>query len=186
MLSLTYPLIKCYTFKVLADHIQLKGSGMNYLVNIYKMLIALITSLVFLLFTILFFSLRLYIPGAVCIAFFAVYICLAAMNATVIRIDEIGVRKVFPRSGNYLLWTNINEVGVVGTKVIGSSEKKHTGSKYIYFSENVHSEDELFDLCLRWPPVNVPYIRFTHKRIARIQSLWSREITMFNTGSLHI
>ena len=118
------------------------------------------------------------------LALMIVYIFAAFKNGQIVHIDSDRIYRLFPHDGAGLNWSSVREVGVVGLKVLGNPDKKHTGSKYIYFSDHAISEEELFQMCLKWPPEDILYIRFSYKRIAQIQRCWAEEISMFNTGNL--
>lgn len=157
---------------------------MNYVVNKYKLIIAALCCLFFAVVTalLLLWKARLLacIPLILCI----VYGVIAVQNGNVVRVDAGGVSRRFPGRGRSMSWENIGEVGVVGLRVLNSEGKRYTGTRYIYVSEKPMSEQERFDLCLKWPPKDILYFRFSYKRIAAVQALWGKEIVLFNTGNL--
>lgn len=157
---------------------------MNYPVYLLKTIVAGLTALIFAVLAVIFFLMRFWIVGGIFVALLAVYLVIAIKNCYVIHIGEDRVYRIFPGRGISLNWSDIQDVGVVGIKVLGRAGRKYTGGKYIYFSDRKLSEDELFNICLKWPPDNMLFLHFSHKRIAYIQTRWENEITMYNTGNL--
>ena len=133
---------------------------MNYIVDTFKFIISCICSAAFAGLTILFFILNIWIPGVISLALMIVYIFAAFKNGQIVHIDSDRIYRLFPHDGAGLNWSSVREVGVVGLKVLGNPDKKHTGSKYIYFSDHAISEEDLFQMCLKWPPEDILYIRF--------------------------
>lgn len=157
---------------------------MNFVVNIFKTIIAGVTAAVFAAFAVIFFLMRFWIVGGIFVALLAVYLVLAIRYSNVIHVDDERVYRVFPAGGPSLAWSEIRDVGVVGLTVLGKENRRYTGARFIYFSDRKLDDEELFDMCLKWPPEGIMYIRFSHKRIAYIQRFWADEVTMYNTGNL--
>lgn len=91
------------------------------------------------------------------------------------------VRRTLFRKRRYG-WTDIRQVGVIGTKVFPRSEMNRGGRKYIYFSTKTLNEDELFDAILRWPPRDMPFIPYKNRRFDTVSFLWGGDISRYNTG----
>ena len=53
---------------------------------------------------------------------------------------------------------------------------------YIYFSPVVLSEEDRFDLALKWPPRDQIYLLFTKERMDLIRPLWNNDVAVYNTG----
>jgi hypothetical protein len=113
------------------------------------------------------------------------YGIVALYHGRLIRLDSSGVALRAPLGSRHMDWGDIRQVGVVGLRVLNSRKKRYTGARYIYFSDQTLSEDELFQMCLKWPPKNVLFLRFNHKRIAAVQSLWAKDVELYNVGNLH-
>lgn len=157
---------------------------MNYCVNIYKLIAAALCCVIFAVLAVLLFLWKANWIAFIFLILCVVYGAVALQNGAVIQVNRKGVSRRFPRKGLSMDWEHIAEVGVAGLRVLHGEGKKYTGARYIYFSEKPLSEEERFDLCLKWPPKDILYFQFSYKRIAAVQKLWEKDITMFNTGDL--
>jgi hypothetical protein len=102
-----------------------------------------------------------------------------------IIINDKGVtKKLFGKVINFIPWSEIEEVGVIGTKVFNKNNKDSTGTLYIYISRKKMTEEEQFKMMLKWPPRGKIYLQHTKKRMDVIQLLWSSKIETYNTGKL--
>jgi len=158
---------------------------MNYIVDLYKLILASVCAFIFGVLSVLMFLFKYWIIAVIFVLLFIVYLYIAFKNGSLIHVDGNHVYRVFPGGGTSLGWSEIQETGIVGLKVFGREGRKYTGTKYIYFSDHRLTEKELFDMCLKWPPKDMLYMRFSHKRIAAVQRYWAEEVTLYNTGNLH-
>ncbi len=83
-----------------------------------------------------------------------------------------------------LQWSEIAEVCVMGTKVFRSNTAKRTGPMYICFLSSTRTEDEKFDMLLKWPPSKDLVLWFTPQRAAAVSMLWDGYVTTYNVGAL--
>lgn len=122
---------------------------------------------------------------------FFVFSCLfgneLVQNATSITVSETGItRSFFGMMTKAIGWSDIKEVGVIGTKVFNRRDSQKVGRMYIYFSDKVMTENERFAIALKWPPKKKAFIRFDYKRISQIQIYWTGKIVLYNVGSLSL
>lgn len=160
---------------------------MSFLVDTRRLVLVAVTSVFFLFLTVAFGSGSFWIPAAICFVLFIIYAILALRNGRIVHITPESVQLCFlgmPR--NSFDWTEIQEVGVAGTKVLNSVNSDRTGAKYIYFSSRAMTEDERFHMCLKWPPEDIIYVRYSADRIERIMKHWRKEIILYNTGKLQL
>lgn len=161
---------------------------MNCIVDIVKLIGAVFCVIVFAVFAIIFAILQVWIPFAIALILLIVYILAGIKNGCVIRIDDQGVRRIFPNRGLDTTWEAIKEVGIAGTKVLNgnknNSKKGNFGSVYIYFSKTVMNEDQLFNMCLEWPPKDTLYIRYSLRRAEAVQRYWMKNIKTYNVAGL--
>lgn len=116
-----------------------------------------------------------------------VFLYTVFLSASIIILDEDGVSCSFLGfSRRCLSWSDIAEVGVLGTKVFNRSNPNKTGEMYIYFSTKPLTDDECFRLGLKWPPHDMIYLLYTKERLQQVQLRWSSFIRTYNTGKLHI
>lgn len=161
---------------------------MNCIVDIVKLIGAIFCIIVFAVFAFLFAMLHLWTPFVIVLLLLIIYILAGLKNGCVIRVDEQGVRKIFPRKANINSWNTIKEVGIAGTKVLNgnkhNNKKKNFGSVYIYFSKKQMNEDQLFNMCLEWPPKDILYIRYSLHRAESVQRYWMKNIKTYNVDGL--
>ena len=95
--------------------------------------------------------------------------------------DERGVRCSFcGYTRLFLSWEDIAEVGVAGNRVFGS--KKKPGTLYLYLSPAVMTEDERFQMMLRFPPKGKIVLAFTDRNYAVLRQYWEGAVCSYNAG----
>ena len=159
---------------------------MNCIVNKYKFVIATVCCVAFAAIAALVFLWGFKLPALIFFALSILYFLVALHNGAIVRVDQNGVSRRFPKKGLSMSWESIREVGIVGLRILNSKGKRYTGTRYIYFSTKTLTEDDRFQLCLEWPPKDILFIRFSYKRIAAVQMIWEKEIVMYNTGNLQL
>lgn len=160
---------------------------MFFLVDTGRLVLAAVTSVFFLFLTIAFGSGSFWLPAAICLVLFAIYAVLAFRNGQIVRITPEFVQlRFFGKPRQSFSWTEVQEVGIAGTKVLNAANPDRTGAKYIYFSPRAMTEDERFHMCLKWPPRDIIYVRYSADRIDRIMKCWRKEIVLYNTGKLQL
>lgn len=114
-----------------------------------------------------------------------VFFIIAVQSGAVVRITGSGVRKsILGVKTAELAWTDVAEVGVIGTKVFNQHHPERTGGLYIYLSKAAMTEEERFAMALRWPPADKIYLTYDAKRLNAITLLWDHKIQSYNTGNL--
>ena len=109
--------------------------------------------------------------------------CIRDSYGSTLTVDETGVHLAFlgiPRRS--VPWSDVQEVGIVGVRVFNNNEPKLTGSRYIYFSPRSLDAAARFKLALEWPPKDMLYVSYTHRRVEEIQLLWTGPIETYNAG----
>ena len=161
---------------------------MNCIVDIVKLIGAIFCVIVFAVFAFLFAMLCLWVPFAIVLLLMFVYIIAGLKNGCVVRVDKEGIRRIFPNHTLYTKWEDIKEVGIAGTKVIkgnkNNGNRRNFGSVYIYFSKTAMNEDQLFNMCLEWPPKDTLYIRYSFRRAEAVQRYWMKNIKTYNVDGL--
>lgn len=160
---------------------------MTVFVDKIKFTIASITAIVFLLLSILFFLMRLWILAVIALAGMVLYVFITAKNGSRVHVtnESLEVRLLW-NTLQSVSWNEIREVGVCGTKVLKPAGSKWSGAKYIYFSKEKMDDDDRFDMCLKWPSKDMIYFRFNYKRIKKIVRIWGPDIVLYNTGPIDI
>lgn len=158
---------------------------MNCFVHIGKMIIALIACGILLLFGMIFAAGNFGVIAVCCFLLGLLYAVISICNGALVHIDETSIlRRTLGIRGKALMWDEVKEVGVVGTKVLRSGHGKYTGTKYIYFSRREMTDEERFNMCLEWPPRDAIFMQYSLKRIRFIQRIWTGKIELYNTGEL--
>lgn len=118
-----------------------------------------------------------------------VYLGLTLYYTIILEINDVGIRNRFLFwTYNIIPWSGIEEVGIANMKIIKNAERKKAGELYLYFSREAMTEKERFGMCLHWPPREKPYMRFSVKRLKKIQTYrevkpalaWLREETYYD------
>lgn len=111
----------------------------------------------------------------------------AIIYGSIITVDEKGARCTFLGIlRREISWSQVKETGVIGTKVFNKSNKDKTGDMYLYFSPKELTDNERFELGMKWPPRDMIFLLYTKERTTWVQSMWSNKIHTYNTGKLHI
>lgn len=114
-----------------------------------------------------------------------VFLAVALINGSKLTIDDKGVRRtLFGKTLYQYSWEEIAEVGVIGTKVFRNDDKKDVGSRHLYFSREVLTDEERFRMVLQWPPRNKLYMLYNTERLSAVQSYWSGKIETYKAGDV--
>lgn len=155
----------------------------RYLIDPLKFVIALLTAIALILLGAVAWMSNRYVSMAIYFLLGGVFLYVVFIYGSIVTVSERGVVCRFAGITRHsFLWTNISEVGVVGTKVFNRVNPKKTGSLYIYFSPTFMDDKERFDLVMKWPPSKLIFLKYNKKRMDSIQIIWSRKITEYNTG----
>ncbi|MCC8076763.1 MAG: hypothetical protein LIO60_00175 [Oscillospiraceae bacterium] len=158
---------------------------MNYVVDVIKLTVSIICTAVCFGLAYVVSFLNVWLISILFLALGVVYIGVAIHCGRIVHMDGEGVKCSILFKRRAMAWTDVSEVGVLGTKALHSGEARHTGARYIYFSPSKLDDDQRFQLCLHWPPKDLIYFRFSYKRIAGVQRFWAKDIAMYNVGELH-
>ena len=108
----------------------------------------------------------------------------ALYNGMCIAVGRDGIQlSAFGIKRRFLSWNNIKEIGVFGNRLFNAN-KNRVGTLYIYFSTQPLTDEDRFQMILRWPPKNEIVLQYSKERMDAIQLIWSSEIQTYNTGNL--
>lgn len=135
------------------------------------------------------FRMGLALLGIVFTGIAAVFVYIMVLYGSVLHLSAEGVRRkflMFPM--NAYSWSQIVEIGVVGTKVFnGTAKNKKTGRRYLYISPEEMDEESRFKMALEWPPQHgILYCVYSRKHVDAIQFFWSRPIARYNAGEIFV
>ena len=147
---------------------------------------ALIAAILAMLTLVMVYSQRI-VSAIVFLQLTLLFTGVAIYYSAVLTVDNNGVsRSVFGIRRKFLLWDEIEEVGIGGTKILHAPGAKHVGTLYIYFSASRLTDEERFNMFLRWPHWNQCYMRFSQNRLRAVQMQWNKEIATYNVGDLTV
>ena len=113
-------------------------------------------------------------------AFCLVYVWQTLENLRIFCIDE---KKASLRSlGRTLCEVPLDkpfEFAIANLKVTKNDDMTKVGAVYIYLSPKALREDERFRMCLRWPPKDVCYLRFSPARLQAIRKYVDQKPMLF-------
>lgn len=156
----------------------------RFYVDPYKFAVALATIVVCVLLC-LWNVLRGQIMGFLFLIPAAPFVYVALLYGTQLEVTPDSISAIrFGKTVRTVPWSNIAEMGVVGTKVFNRSNPDKTGNLYIYFSGQLLDEDARFQLALRWPPKEQLYMLYTKERMDSVRPLWFGKVQTYNTGKL--
>jgi len=129
--------------------------------------------------------------------FFLVFIlffgAIAVFYGSLVTLTKEGVtQRILFIPVRRLSWDEVQEFGVLGSrppfksKVSISRRFNKPGTLYFYVSPKKMTDDERFDLVLKWPPFHICFFRYSQKRFEQVQFMADREIRTYNTGALSL
>ena len=140
-----------------------------------------------LILGITFLTLKNWLGAAVMLIIGALFVWQGFVYGPWISITCEGVRKhIFGWTLKQVRWDEIQEVGVVGTKVFNRLAPDKTGPMYIYFSPKKLTEQERFQLALDFPPRDMLFLLHNQQREDLVQNLWDTKLIGYNTGKLNL
>lgn len=159
----------------------------RFLSDPFKFAVGLLCSIFLLVMGICMFLIQRWVSAVVFILLSLIYAAVAAFYGAVIHISSTGITKtMFGFKTKELIWSDVAEIGVAGTKIFNRRRPEKTGSLYIYISETVMTEQERFDMMLKWPPFNKIFFVYNNKRLNAVQLHWSSKIQTYNAGDLRL
>lgn len=155
------------------------------MISPFKFIVSILTSIAALLITATQVLMGEWIGVLLFAAIGIMFLAEAAVNGSQLILNETGIQKTFLFFNLWFIpWSDIAEVGVIGTRVFCPKPDK-TGMRYIYFSEEKLDEDSRFKLALEWPPRRMPYLSYTKERLSNVQFLWAGPIASYQAGDLY-
>ena len=92
-----------------------------------------------------------------------------------VTVDQDGIRLWrFFRKTEYVPWDHLKEVGFVYGDAFYMLRRFRR--KFIYFSTQELSEDELFEMMLHWPLSGVAYIPYSPSNYSAVAFFWNKDI----------
>lgn len=157
----------------------------HFLINPFKCIISTGTCLCFFLLSGCMVLIQRWGSTVIFLLFGLLFGLVAIINGSVIHLDSTGIFKtVLGIRTKILRWDDIGEVGVTGTKPFNKNHPEKTGGLYIYFSETPMTEQERFEMILKWPPTKKLYLTYNTRRAEAILLLYNRKLQTYNTGNL--
>lgn len=159
----------------------------HFYVNPFKCVIATIIFIILFLLAVIMFLIGRPISAIVFLTLGSVYVYVALMYGMKITIDETGIsRSVLGITILKFSWEEIEEIGVCGTRVFNKNHKEKSGTLYIYTSCNEMSDEERFDMILKWPPRNKIYLLYSQHHLQIMQMMSGKKTELYNSGDLKI
>lgn len=153
----------------------------RFVINASKCLIALATFLCLTVISICLLTIREYAAAAIFFAVGLLFLPAAWVYGGTVTVDDEGIRTSrFGHTGTALKWGEVAEVGVAGSLIFCRRNQK-TGTLYLYVSPVRMTEDERFDMMLRFPPKDKIYLIYSKKAFTAIQLRWDNTIQAWNT-----
>ena len=154
----------------------------KYMVNVTRFFVAAFTSLAGLLLGGTMIYLGQIIPGLVLLLIFVAFLIASTYSGAHVSADSEGVTRHGLFGGKTTMaWQDIKEVGVAGSRIFNKGEKHKPGTLYIYFSGKEMTDDERFEMMLKWPPKDKIYIEYTDEIGRQVLQLWEKPFVEYNT-----
>ncbi len=158
---------------------------MSFIVHPLKMAASIATAAVTLALSIFAFSAGRILAGVLNLAIALIFLGILPVFAARVTVDGKGVsRRFLGRASKAMTWDQVAEAGVAGTKVLKKQDSDRTGELYIYFSPVKMSDQERFEMMLKWPPRDKLFMYYTEKRIRAVETTCPVKLEYYNTGKL--
>ncbi len=155
----------------------------KYTVNTIQCLTGAATAIFFIAAAAYNTVLSRYLVSSIFLLFGIIFLIASVMNGMNLSITECEIQQsLLGRKIRVYKKSEIREIGVVGLKLFGKS--RNCGVKYIYISKEKMTENERFQMCLKWPPRDKMYMTWDATRLSDIQMFWNGKIETYNTGDL--
>lgn len=159
----------------------------DFCVNPNRLAACVFTVAASLVLGITFLTLRNWLGAAVMGVICALFVWQGFIYGPWLSITCEGLRKhIFGWTLREVRWDEIQEVGVIGTKVFNKLTPDKTGPMYIYFSPKKLTEQEQFQLALDFPPKDMLFLLHDQQREDLVQILWNTKLVGYNTGKLKL
>lgn len=135
------------------------------------------TALAFVLFAAALFYTASLFSAIVCLLFACVYGYGAAVNGIRLEFTADGIQRHFLcLPPNLIPWKEIREVGICGARLW-----RGPGTLYLYLSPSQMTEEERFQMVLRWSPKELR-LRYHPPCLDALSPFWEGKIELYNTG----
>lgn len=159
----------------------------HFIVNLFKSVAATVVFVVFFFFSIVMFLISRPVSAILFLVMGAVFGYVALINGMAVNVDENGISKsLFGFVTMKFNWEDVAEIGVCGTKVFNKNHKDRVGTLYVYISPSLLSEQDRFEMILKWPPKDKIYFVFKQKHLELIQMVSGLKTEVYNTGDLTV
>lgn len=113
---------------------------------------------------------------------------LALYYSRLMTIDEEGIKVTYFGlvKVKSVKWSELSEVGICGMRLFKPKTWKSTGALYIYFSEEVMSEDDRFNMVFKWPRPENPYLYYSEKKLREIRKFYPKKIEIYNADKMKL
>jgi hypothetical protein len=157
------------------------------IVNLKKAILSCILSIFFIGYGCYFIYISEFI-GAITFMLLGFIFCYQLIiNCMTVTISKEGVTRYFiKKPKDHLDWKNISEIGLIGEKVFTRNPKR-TGDKYIYFSTKPMTEDERFNMIVKWPPktADILYVEYSQTLLEKAQFYSKQNFKTYNVRDLY-
>lgn len=131
------------------------------------------------------FYLHYWIAAAIFMVVGIIFAYMAVTYGAIIHIDDKGfTHKIFGFTIRHLDWNEVREIGVLSTKLYGNKGRVDTLN--IYMSPVKMTEDDCFNMVVRWPPTKISYLAYSKVRLEKIQILSDKPVKNFNTDKMNL
>lgn len=159
----------------------------KYFVNPIEFTAAITTVIVTAVIAVCLLSIKRPVSALVFFFISLIFTKVSLTTGAKITINPEGVsRSVFGKVTKSFAWDQISEVGVAGSRIFAKGNKEKNGTLYIYFSQVPLTDQERFQMMLKWPPKDKIYLEHDKYRMDFIQTMYGKKVQKYNTGSLKI
>ncbi len=156
----------------------------RFIVHTAKCAIATIVFIFMIILSFCMLTIQEYIGAVVFFAIGLLFVPVIYVYGATVTIDDVGIRTSrFGRIYIEFKWSDVSEVGIAGTNLFSRRKKKRTGSLYFYISDLSMTDDERFDMMLRFPPSDKIYLVYSGEAFTAIQLQWNGIIQTYNTDN---
>ncbi len=102
---------------------------------------------------------------------------IVTISSTEVTLSFMGIKR------QVLKWEEINELALIGEKVFTRKPEK-TGDLYVFFSKTKHTEEEIFNIIVKWPPTrDIIYAEYSKEFLEKAKFYYQNEPVTYNIGN---
>lgn len=157
----------------------------HFWVDGFRFAVALATTIFSLVLSICLITMGRYGSALAFFIIFLLFLPILKSYGATVTVDEEGIRSSFlGKTRLSMRWDEIGEIGVAGSRLFNNKNGEKPGFLYIYVSPSSMTDEERFQMMLKFPPKDKIFFSYSKESIFAVQMRWSSKIQTYNSGNV--